>query len=57
MSAISANAAGAVGGSTGTNRFNELSSEDFMKIISRSSSSRTVEPNDSSAPRTVELTQ
>ena len=50
MSAISANAAGAVGGSTGTNRFNELSSEDFMKIIfTELQQQDPFEPNDSSA--------
>ena len=50
MSAISANAAGAVGGSTGTNRFNELSSEDFLQIIfTELQQQDPFEPNDSSA--------
>lgn len=50
MSAISANAAGAIGGNTGSNRFNELSSEDFMKIIfTELQQQDPFEPNDSSA--------
>ena len=50
MSAISTNAAGAVGGAAGTNRFNELSSEDFMKIIfTELQQQDPFEPNDSSA--------
>lgn len=50
MSAISTNAAGAIGGNTGTNRFNELSSEDFMKIIfTELQQQDPFEPNDSSA--------
>ena len=50
MSAISANAAGAIGGAGGSNRFNELSSEDFMKIIfTELQQQDPFEPNDSSA--------
>ena len=50
MSAISSNAAGVVGGAGGTNRFNELSSEDFMKIIfTELQQQDPFEPNDSSA--------
>ena len=50
MSAISSNAAGVVGGTAGTNRFNELSSEDFMKIIfTELQQQDPFEPNDSSA--------
>ncbi|MEE2972524.1 MAG: flagellar hook capping FlgD N-terminal domain-containing protein [Planctomycetota bacterium] len=50
MSAISSNAAGVVGGPAGTNRFNELSSEDFMKIIfTELQQQDPFEPNDSSA--------
>ena len=33
MSAIQGTAANVVGGAAGSNRFNELSSEDFMQII------------------------
>ncbi len=50
MSAISSNAAGVAGGAAGTNRFNELSSEDFMKIIfTELQQQDPFEPNDSSA--------
>ncbi len=50
MSAISNNAASVAGGAAGTNRFNELSSEDFMKIIfTELQQQDPFEPNDSSA--------
>ena len=50
MSAISNNAASVAGGAAGSNRFNELSSEDFMKIIfTELQQQDPFEPNDSSA--------
>ncbi|MBQ72727.1 MAG: hypothetical protein CMJ67_07450 [Planctomycetaceae bacterium] len=50
MSAIQGTAANVVGGVGGSNRFNELSSEDFMKIIfTELQQQDPFEPNDSSA--------
>ena len=50
MSAIQGAAANMVGGTTGPNRFNELSSEDFMQIIfTELQQQDPFEPNDSSA--------
>ena len=50
MSAIQGSAASVVGGAGGSNRFNELSSEDFMKIIfTELQQQDPFEPNDSSA--------
>ena len=50
MSAIQGSAAGIVGGAGGSNRFNELSSEDFMRIIfTELQQQDPFEPNDSSA--------
>ena len=50
MSAIQGAAANMVGGTTGSNRFNELSSEDFMQIIfTELQQQDPFEPNDSSA--------
>ena len=50
MSAIQGTAANVVGGATGSNRFNELSSEDFMQIIfTELQQQDPFEPNDSSA--------
>ena len=50
MSAIQGTAANVVGGVGGSNRFNELSSEDFMQIIfTELQQQDPFEPNDSSA--------
>ncbi|MBC03955.1 MAG: hypothetical protein CMJ34_11745 [Phycisphaerae bacterium] len=50
MSAIQGTAANVVGGAAGSNRFNELSSEDFMQIIfTELQQQDPFEPNDSSA--------
>ena len=50
MSAISSAASGVVGGAASGNRFNELSSEDFMRIIfTELQQQDPFEPNDSSA--------
>ena len=50
MSAIQGTAANVVSGVGGSNRFNELSSEDFMKIIfTELQQQDPFEPNDSSA--------
>lgn len=50
MSAISSAASGVVGGAASGNRFNELSSEDFLQIIfTELQQQDPFEPNDSSA--------